>query len=264
MHAPLPVVVSVPHGGLKVPDELVSDFNLDLAAVLYDSDTWARELFLLQDRVAGYLDTEIARIVLDLNRSASDLPPENPDGVIKTIDVRGNQVWSTKGGLSPKTAASLIERYHCSYHNKLTSLAVGGKAVLGIDCHTMLQRSPHHDETGTPRPMICISNRGDEYGEPSDEPITAPAHLLRALQDALYEQFQHEDINDIALNRPFQGGYITMHHGTEGALPWIQVEINRALYLPAGKALTAKPDELAEKRLTDLREKFCRALRCIL
>ena len=35
---------------------------------------------------------------------------------------------------------------------------------------------------------------------------------------------------DVVLNKPFAGGYITRAYG-KGALPWVQVEMNRSLYL---------------------------------
>jgi formiminoglutamase len=38
------------------------------------------------------------------------------------------------------------------------------------------------------------------------------------------------DRNDISLNDPFHGGYITKTYGNN-SVPWIQVEMNRDLYL---------------------------------
>ena len=60
------------------------------------------------------------------------------------------------------------------------------------------------------------------------------------------------------MNWPFQGGYVARRHG-RAPLPWIQVEMNRALYL-------AEPWFDEQRRLVDpgrldaLRERFWRAL----
>lgn len=267
MTAPLPVVLSVPHGGLMVPREVLDDFRLNLTDVLHDGDTWARELFSLEERVIHHIDTEVARAVLDLNRAASDIPPQNPDGIVKTVDISGKQIWREKEGLSPETVKHLIKSYHQPYHKTLSEAAASGKAVVGIDCHTMLAESPGDNENlREVRPMICISNRGDGEGEKIDEPVTAPADLLRALRDALLIQFQHEGMaaEPVSLNHPFKGGYITKYHGIEGPLHWIQIEFNRALYLTPGATLSVKPDMKTEKRLADLREKFYRALRNVI
>ncbi len=62
----------------------------------------------------------------------------------------------------------------------------------------------------------------------------------------------------VALNDPFKGGYITRRHGG-GRLPWIQVEMNRWLYLDTPwfdrDTLRVDPGRLAE-----LRHRFRNAL----
>lgn len=61
------------------------------------------------------------------------------------------------------------------------------------------------------------------------------------------------------MNRPFKGGYVVRKHGALGFIPWIQVELNRSLYLPPGP-LTATPGEETLRRLADLRRRFTEAL----
>jgi formiminoglutamase len=62
----------------------------------------------------------------------------------------------------------------------------------------------------------------------------------------------------IGLNDPFKGGHITRTHGA-GRVPWIQVEMNRCLYLDEPwfdrDTLRVNPGRLAE-----LRTRFLRAL----
>ena len=52
---------------------------------------------------------------------------------------------------------------------------------------------------------------------------------------------------DVVMNKPFAGGYITRTYG-EGALPWVQVEMNRSLYLSEPwfdvETLTIQPERL--------------------
>jgi N-formylglutamate deformylase len=98
--APLPIVISVPHGGTEVPQELQAHCRLSLSAVLMDNDTWARDLFSLSARVAFYGESLVARAVIDMNRDPRDRPPQNPDGVVKTVTVFGEQVWDRPEGLT--------------------------------------------------------------------------------------------------------------------------------------------------------------------
>jgi formiminoglutamase len=100
VHTPLPVLISIPHGGLAIPDRLKSQFLPDSRSVLRDADTWARELYSLHGEVAAIINTDIARLVLDMNRSPQDRPPGNPDGVVKTVTVVGERVWRNPDGLS--------------------------------------------------------------------------------------------------------------------------------------------------------------------
>lgn len=245
--------------------------RLSIGDILKDGDTWARHLYDLADRVKFFVDTHIARAVLDMNRAPHDRPPENPDGIVKTVTVNATQVWDDPGGLSPELADLLIARYHRPYHGRIEGAARKDAVLFGIDCHTMLSRSPGGaPRGGEPRPMICISNGGDGSGESMGETLTAPPELVRALCDAMQTAFRHEDVmvgvgsGSVLLNNPFRGGHICMRHGGTGFVPWVQFELNRALYLPETSELTESPGAESQKRLRDLREKFFRGIRGVL
>ena len=64
--------------------------------------------------------------------------------------------------------------------------------------------------------------------------------------------------DDVTINDPFAGGYITRTYGNN-PVPWVQVEMNRSLYLSSPwfdpVALT-----VASHRLTKLNNKFKMAL----
>ncbi len=267
----LPVIISVPHGGTTIPWEVKTLCRAALPAILRDGDTWSRELYALKNQVLFYIDTDIARVAVDLNREPQDRPPQNPDGVVKTFTINGERVWHDPTGLSTETTDLLIQRYHAPYHKAIQEACRNSGAVLGLDCHSMLGLAP---ESGPnpfePRPLICLSNRGDKWGHPAGEPITAPTELLAAMGESLAEQFKHEDVElkaqgpPVTLNHPFKGGYITRYHGNTSLIPWIQVEISRALYMPKKPCWTKKPDENVKKRLEDIRHKLFQGIKNIL
>lgn len=271
---PLPIVISVPHGGTEVPQELKAHCRLTLSAILLDNDTWARDLFSLRTRVAFYSESRVARAVVDMNRDPRDRPPQNPDGVVKTVTVFGGQVWERPEGLSARQADELIARYHSPFHEQLRQGAQSGKAVLGIDCHTMLTEGPPGSpRAGEKRPLICLSNRGDEGGQQQKEPLTAPSAMLYALRDSLHQHFQAEissfldensSVPAVTINSPFKGGYIIKEHAKDSPIPWIMVEFNRSLYLPRHPFLTLRPPFHAQNHLREIREKFIKALTAIL
>jgi formiminoglutamase len=80
---------------------------------------------------------------------------------------------------------------------------------------------PIAPDTDAARPTFCLSNaRG----------ATCPDDMLHSLGDAIAYAFGVQR-DEIAHNRPFEGGWIIRHHAKREGIPWIQVEMNRALYL---------------------------------
>lgn len=263
--ARLPILISVPHGGLEVPPELSSVCRLSLPALLGDGDTWSIFLYSLEDRVQSYHRFRYARAVLDLNRAPDDLPPQNPDGVVKTVTVSGEQVWNDPEGLAPQQVEFLLCKYYYPYHNTLEKAAEEDGLVLGFDCHTMLAEAPGDSSLSWEkrRPLVCLGNRGNQVGEEAGKVLTAPPAMIRSLAEALEKRFSaraaEANLPAVLINQPFEGGYITKKHGSAGKIPWIQVEFNRALYLQS-KPLTAEPDSETLARMSELRTIFIEAL----
>ncbi|MGO4886246.1 N-formylglutamate amidohydrolase [Anaerobacillus sp. MEB173] len=237
----LPLVISVPHGGLMIPTNLMKKCLLSIEEILLDCDTWSQELYDFQDVVEEYVTTPIARIVVDMNRDKDDLPPRNPDGVVKTRSVVQKQVWNSSEGLTKEEIEVLISDYYKTYHHKLEQASRHPNVRLGIDCHTMLDVGPMpNSTTWEKRPLFCLGNRGNKHAQPDSEPTTAPAELMHKLKGLLEKKFSHYPSVDgsvplVTFNEPFSGGYITKHHGNKGDIPWIQLEINRRLYLADAK-----------------------------
>jgi N-formylglutamate amidohydrolase len=71
---------------------------------------------------------------------------------------------------------------------------------------------PVASDAGSKRPWVCLSN-GDG--------ITCPQEWLLSLTDCFRETFG----DDVSMNAPFKGGFITRSHAKE--IPWIQIELSR-------------------------------------
>jgi formiminoglutamase len=70
------------------------------------------------------------------------------------------------------------------------------------------------------RPLFCLSNA---------DGLTSPNGLLENMRHVFADAFECE-LTAVRLNQPFKGGFITRSHG-RGQIPWVQVEMNRSLYL---------------------------------
>ncbi len=245
----LPVLLSIPHGGTRIPEELRHRVCITPHDLFDDSDALTVDIYDLGAGVARVVKADIARAFVDLNRSPDDRPPRNPDGVVKTATCFNRPIYVA--GREPGTALTerLLEQYHAPYHAELAEAAADPSIKLALDCHSMLNVAPPIGrDHGQARPLFCLSNR---------DGATAPMELLERLAVAFVQAFEVPR-EQISLNDPFKGGYITETQGG-GRLPWIQVEMNRCFYLdePWFDRNTLRVDP---GRIAELRDRFRGAL----
>ncbi|MDY6863743.1 MAG: N-formylglutamate amidohydrolase [Thermodesulfobacteriota bacterium] len=241
----LPVLVSIPHGGLQIPKELKDRICLNEINIFDDSDPFTQEIYNLGDRASFVIISYIARAFVDLNRSTDDLPPKNPDGVIKSHTCNRQIIY--KKGLEPDILLikKLLEKYYEPYHRKIREvLAENNHNIeLALDCHSMAAYGPEiSPDPGKRRPIICLGNQNNK---------TSSRKMINKLTDCFRQAFDL-DAGEVTENKPFTGGYITQMYGGN-PIPWIQVEMNRDLYLKSAyfdrNTLKVHGDRLQELNL---------------
>jgi N-formylglutamate deformylase len=208
----LPLLLSVPHAGLRVPPEAEPYCILTEQQIIEDGDEGAAEIYDLASEVAAFVTTDVPRAIVDVNRAEDD---RRADGVVKTHTIWNVPVYG--GPLPEGVVSALLDGYYRPYHAQLTE-RVSSETRLGIDCHTMAAKGPPIGPgSGIERPWLCLSN-----GEG-----TCPPEWLESLAGCLEQAFEHP----VSMNDPFKGGYITRTHATE--LPWVQLELSRAPFAPS-------------------------------
>jgi len=205
----LPFLVSVPHAGLHVPQEVQGICILTTEQISEDSDEGAAEIYFdLEKFVEAFIPSDVARAIVDLNRTADDF---SKDGVIKTHTCYDIPVYSEFP--SQKIIEQLLAAYYHPYHLKLEQLTNDENITVGFDCHTMNAVGPPvGPDAGKTRPLVCISNADG----------TCPDEWLTELAKCFKKVFPGEQVN---INSPFRGGYIIRKHSTK--LPWLQIELSR-------------------------------------
>lgn len=208
----LPYLISVPHGGERIPAEVASLCRLAPGEIRADSDEGAAAIYaLLEGEVEAFVTTDIARAIIDLNRPEDDL---RPDGVVKTQTCFEVEVYHSFP--DPDLIARLLQLYYRPYHGRLTTLA-SSATLLGVDCHTMLAVGPPIGPmAGEERPRICLGNVDGQ---------SCPMSWVEKLAEIMESTFQ----SPVAINKPFKGGHITRSHSSE--IPWLQIEMSRAPFL---------------------------------
>ena len=245
-----PVLLSIPHGGEDIPEEIAGSFALERKDILLDGDSFTREIYGIHDHVEAVLETPIARAVVDLNRDLSDRPPENPDGVVKSHTCVGKTVYLPNHFPQSHEIEALIEKYYTPYHQKIRAILDNHENIkIALDCHTMEAVGPEiSPDPGQKRPVFCL---GSNHGK------SCPIDQVKKLAGCLEKTFDLEP-KDIQIDSPFSGGFITRSYG-EKRIPWIQIEMNRALYLKE-PWFNATEFTVQSERLIELKDRFQHAL----
>jgi N-formylglutamate deformylase len=282
----IPVLISIPHGGTHTPPELIDRTCILPKDIFDDMDPFTREIYDLGSLVLEVIHTDIARAFVDLNRAADDLPPKNPDGIIKSMTCYKKPIYIKGKEPDESLRRTLIERYYLPYHRKIQEITSQNKELkIALDCHSMAaepppiapdrtnkkflqggareaqsagraaknifdakRKSPCAMRLPPGRPLICL---GNAHGKACDQVI------VKKLAKCFCQAFQLEE-KDITINQPFAGGYTTRTYGNN-PLPWVQVEMNRSLYLAAPwfDPITLQVDN---HRLMELNDRFKKTL----
>lgn len=246
MTSQLPLVISIPHGGLTVPPEIAERVACPSQEIFRDSDAGALEIYDVGGRVHTVMSTAVARAVVDLNRAPDDRPPSNPDGVVKSRTSYGIPVYVDGQHPDDVTVQMLLDRYYHPYHRALEE-ACGKEVLLAFDCHTMAAEGPEiAPDTGRVRPALCVS---DADGRTCDPGTTD--NVRRCLAEAF-----EVGLDEVTRNEPFKGGHIARSHATR-SLPWVQIEMSRGLFV---RTSDRAADDLDASRLAELRARFLSAL----
>ena len=233
---PSPVVVSVPHAGIVVPEEERAFYAVDIDALLLDGDLYTDELYADAAAVgATIIRSPYSRFVIDLNRLPGDLDPRSVQGasrinkpghygirgLIWGINTRGERIY--RKPLSREVLQRRIDKYYAPYHAALARTLAAkrdefGFAVL-LDAHSMPSRATRfHSDTGSDRSDVV----------PGDLKGKSCAPWLRHFVATFWRNAGHT----VTLNSPYQGGGITRSHAApDEGIHAIQVELNRALYM---------------------------------
>jgi len=227
-----PFLISIPHGGVEIPRELAGRLALRRREIRYYSDPLTRELYGFGSSVQASIDTPVSRMAVDLNRPPLPLPPRDPDGIIKVRTIDGKAVY--REGLFPDMHLihRLMMAWYFPYHQHIDELIDQRDVKVAFDCHSMLPvGAGEQKDAGRKRPLICLGNNGDRKGRARKGSIaTCPEPWIQALADEFRSEFSLD--HEVAINNPFSGGFISNAHFWRKGIPWIQIEINRALYEP--------------------------------
>lgn len=224
----IPLVISAPHVGTDLPDEVRQQLNPDLARELPDTDWYVDQLYDFSNEIGAVLiRPRYSRYVVDLNRPTTGPQLYNDSrrqtAVIPTTSFGGAPLYEASRLPNEAEQTRRIAAYHTPYYQALAALIAESKKVFGkallFDAHSIARFVP--SIRPDPFPDMIV---GDRDGATTRAEISGA--LRKALQDAGY---------DVSYNEPFKGGEITRHHGRpQDAIHAVQLEMSQDVYLSNG------------------------------
>ena len=246
-----PLVLSIPHSGLRVPESVAARMTAE-ARALPDTDWRVDELYdFAADLGATVLKAHCSRYVVDLNRppdGASLYPGQAVTGLCPVTLFNGRPVYVS--GHEPDDAE--IERRRAQfwdpYHRRLEAelehaCEQYGKAIV-YDCHSIATVVPRLFEGRLPA-LNLGTNRGLSC---------APGIQDRAALEVAASGYTH------ALNGRFIGGFITRRYGRPlRGRHALQMEIAQDAYMDG-----ARPESYNRQKAATLKSCLRRILETLL
>lgn len=259
MPEPAPFLVAIPHGGTVIPEEVADLLALSTGDVARLADPATGLLYDFGGRVAARLEARVSRMVVDVNRAPYHLPPKYPDGAVKSWTPDRRPVY--RGGRPPpiELAHALMLRHYFPFHEAVDRLLDEHAPRCAFDCHSMEPVGPPlARDAGRPRPAVCLGNHGEMRGEPRRGQLTTcrPA-WIRRLAVHFRDAFPRAEV---AINRPFPGGFTPMAHYWHRGVPWVAIELNRGLYEAPDGAIDREAVDDVRGRCWDAIAGFCEEL----
>jgi N-formylglutamate amidohydrolase len=217
----LPLLVSVPHDGRRVPADIEAMLSPD-ALALPDTDWHVARLYgFCRDLGASLIVARYSRYVVDLNRSPSDdalYPGQLSTGLCPSRTFAGQPIYADGKDVPGEERERRTRQYWRPYHEQLQSCleeltARHGYALLW-DAHSIASRVPRLFEG-----VLPALNIGTNDGS------SCPASIEEAVQSAASGYTS-------VVNGRFRGGYITRRYGVPDR-GWhaIQLELAQRCYM---------------------------------
>lgn len=253
------VVLDIPHGGQQAPSrEVRSHLHPDIRPIdLYrEADLYSTGFYINQPDIPerNKIVMHQLRAIVDVNRELDDF---SPDGVVKTQTSRGQQLYLSQDGLSPRQRQQLVESYARPYMDKLTAAVEKPSTRLVTLCHTM---DPIGQSAGIgagkKRPLILLANGGDQFGNPDPgKPYQLPRHLMEQIKAEIESRIGELNLDSnvisngqvVSFNKPYRGAKSIDRIGPQRLYgkKAFMIEVNKSLVMDYKSLRQTNPKNIA-------------------
>lgn len=221
----VPLLISLPHDGSFLPDDLVQRLQLSARRVP-DTDWHVSRLYgpLAQTLGASVIKPVASRYVVDLNRPADGhalYPGRRETGLVPTIGFDGEPLYLEGQEPDADEIRQRIDIWWRPYHQALAAelarlKAEHGRVVLW-DGHSIRSHVP-----------MLFEGRLPDFNLGTADGASCGADLQWSLTNVLEAQ----DRYDFVVNGRFKGGHITRHYGRPAdSVQAVQLELAQCQYM---------------------------------
>lgn len=209
-----PLIISVPHAGTIIPDDIAGLVSLDLAR--RDADHYVDRLYAFAaDLGATVIHSRISRTVIDLNRDPSGqslYPGQATTSLCPKSTFDGEPLY--EAGAEPtseeidRRRAIWYDPYHAALREQIDRLRAHHPAIVLYDAHSIRSKVPRLFDGELPQ-----FNIGSFDGASCDATLTAAI-----AKDCAGDSH--------VVNGRFKGGWITRHYGAPASgIHSVQMEL---------------------------------------
>ncbi len=209
---PCPIVASIPHSGLMVPNEIKMALKPEYQDFLPHQDWHLDQLYAgLSALGITVLEAVYSRYVVDLNRAAkAPLMGSFWQAAVPQQTAYSKPLYRVLP--SGQQIQDRIDRVYRPYHRQLESLLQETIERFGYGYLLDL-----HSFAGPIVDQVCLGNGNGK---------TSSEGLISAVESAFASQGYQ-----VARNHVFNGGYITRHYGEMPGVETLQIELRYHNYL---------------------------------
>jgi N-formylglutamate amidohydrolase len=253
---PIPILLSIPHGGTVFPKELADQYKKKFIQSPDDTDWFVDQLYGFAAAMGiTTISAVYSRWVIDLNRHPESKPLYTDGriitGLCPTTDFLGNHLYTdNRSELNLSDIQKRLIAYYWPYHealqNELNGLREKFGKVLLWDCHSIRQSVLTIQQEKFPDLIL-----GD-----ADSTSASPGVIettIKVLENSGYS-FSH--------NHPFKGGYITRQYGKPSEnIHALQLEMTKVNYMDDAEiqydaARASRMQQLLQSVLVKLEDSF--------
>ena len=220
-HTPLPIIISVPHSGLQIPDSIKQTMDPQVAHNPSDTDFFVDQVYSFAPNLGiTMIKANYSRYVADLNRNPDNKPLYPGRAVTSVVPQKtfaGQNIYLTDSSFDiQERVAEFHQPYYHAVEQEIQELKKTYKNVLVWDGHSIERVVPkiHPD----PLVDLMLGSRDQSSADPSLIDLTQ-----KLLSESKYS-FAHDAI--------FKGGNITHHfsHPSKGRHT-LQLEMSKDIYM---------------------------------